>query len=341
MPGVDGFELVERIRREHPQVGATVMMLTSVGQRGDAARCRELGVASYLMKPVSQSELLDALMTALGEPLQTSAALITRHSLRETRRKLDLLLAEDNAINQTLAVRLLQKLGHRVTLARDGIEAVQCWREGTFDAILMDVDMPKMNGYEATARIRQHESATQGHIPIIAMTAHAMRGAREECLGHGMDGYLTKPIDTEALWLELDALAQAAHTAPAPLGAAAPAEPAAAVAAVATVADFAKARQTMDNDRALFQELARMFLRDAPAQLRQAHQGLANSDNQAISHAAHTIKGMVSLFAAERSMFAAERLEKLANEGRPEAGALPELETAVAEFTAALQNYQW
>ncbi len=335
MPGVDGFELVERIRREHSQVGAAVMMLTSEGQRGDAARCRELGLASYLMKPISQSELLDAIMTALGEPLRTSAALITRHSLRETRRKLNLLLAEDNAINQTLAVRLLQKLGHRVTVAHNGIEAVQCWQENHFDAILMDVDMPKMNGYEATARIRQHESATGGHIHIVAMTAHAMRGAREECLGHGMDGYLTKPIDTEALWQELDALTQAAARAPVPLVAAEPA------ARATPVADFAKARQTMDNDRGLFEELAQMFLRDTPPLLQQAHQGLAGADGPGVSHAAHAIKGMVSLFAAERSILAAERLEKLANEGHPEAGALTELETAVTEFTTALQEYQW
>ena len=186
MPEMDGFELAEHIRQHPKYVSASVMMLTSEGQRGHASRCRELGVASYLMKPISQSELLDAIMTALGEPSQSSATLITRHSLRENRRKLNLLLAEDNAVNQALAVRLLQKLGHTVTVANNGAEALEHCQAGGFDAILMDVDMPVMNGYEATERIRALEqtssAATPKHIPIVAMTAHAMRGAREICL---------------------------------------------------------------------------------------------------------------------------------------------------------------
>ncbi len=223
MPEMDGFVLAEWIRQHPKYVGATVMMLTTVGQRGDAARCRELGVASYLVKPISQVELLDAIKMALGEPGQPSAPLITRHSLRENRRKLKLLLAEDNAVNQTLAVRLLQKLGHSVTVANNGLEAVEHWQAGGFDAILMDIDMPLMNGYEATQRIRALEQASGGlvpvHIPIVAMTAHAMQGARETCLSHGMDGYLTKPIDTEALWGELDGLAQAREAAAAPTSA--------------------------------------------------------------------------------------------------------------------------
>ncbi len=139
-----------------------------------------------------------------------STALITRHSLRENRRKLKLLLAEDNAVNQTLAVRLLQKLGHSVTVANNGLEAVEHWQAGGFDAILMDIDMPLMNGYEATQRIRALEQTSGGlvpvHIPIVAMTAHAMQGTREKCLSYGMDAYLSKPIDTEALWRELDGL---------------------------------------------------------------------------------------------------------------------------------------
>lgn len=211
MPDMDGFTLAERLRMRPDGKMATVMMLTSEGQRGHAARCRELGIAGYLMKPVSQSDLLDAIMTALGTPQEAATPLITRHSLHENRRRLNLLLAEDNTVNQTLAVRLLQKLGHRVTVAGNGAEAVAHWQQGRFDAILMDVDMPVMNGYQATERIRSLEQ-DGARIPIIAMTAHAMAGAREECLAHGMDGYLTKPIDTAALWRELDELAQ--HAAP-------------------------------------------------------------------------------------------------------------------------------
>ncbi len=349
MPGADGFDLVRQMRQREGGLGATVMMLTSDGQRGDATRCRELGVTSYLTKPISQSELLNAVMMALGEPHQRSTALITRHSLRETRRRLNLLLAEDHPINQTLAVRLLQRLGHSVEVAANGVEALSRWQHGKFDAILMDVDMPLMNGHEATQRIREHEGQRGGHIPIIAMTAHAMRGAREECLRHGMDGYLTKPIDTEALWRELDALAQSASTAQA---SADEPEPAAGVQRVATVAaneraqalpaaDFAKARQTMGNDRALFEEMAQMLRSDVPAQLLQARGGLDQADRQVVTRAAHTIKGMVSMFAAERSVRAAQQLEELASEGRPHAQALAELESALAEFSDALEDFRW
>jgi len=343
MPEMDGFELAERIR-QHPQyVGATIMMLTSVGQRGHAARCRELGVASYLMKPISQSELFDAIMMALGEPhqpSQPSAELITRHSLRENRRKLKLLLAEDNAVNQTLAVRLLQKLGHTVTVANNGLEAVQNWQAGEFDAILMDIDMPVMNGYEATQRIRALEQASGGlvpvHIPIVAMTAHAMRGTRETCLRHGMDAYLAKPIDTEALWRELDRLARASAAAPAQKTAAPPS---------GKVADFAAARQTMDDDHDLFEEIVKLFQRDAPVQMQHIRQGLVQGDSAAVRHAAHTIKGMVGIFAAERTVQAAARLEQLVVLGDltpAEVGAATvELEAAMAELQSAVQVYQW
>ncbi|MBA4382562.1 MAG: hypothetical protein C0406_08370 [Sideroxydans sp.] len=331
MPGMDGFTLAERIR-EHPEyVGATVMMLTSEGQRGHAARCRELGISGYLMKPVSQSELLDAIMTSLGEPLQEDTPLITRHSLRETRQKLNLLLAEDNAVNQLLAVRVLEKMGHAVTVANNGQEAVDHWQKTKFDAILMDVDMPVMNGYEATQRIRELEKDTGKHIRIVAMTAHAMAGAREECLRQGMDGYLTKPIDTDALWHELDSLAQAGvkkeATAVTP-------------SRKAVVADFGKARQTMDDSKELFEEIVRLFLEDAPPHLEKIKNGLAQGDADAVRHSAHALRGMVGIFAAERTMKAAATVEELAGRtGLDEA--IAELAESLAELEAAIRAYQW
>ncbi len=344
MPVMDGFELAQRILEQPKHEGSTVMMLTSEGQRGHAARCRELGVSSYLMKPILQSELLDAIMLALGEPLQSSTPLITRHSLRESRRKLNLLLAEDNAVNQTLAVRLLQKLGHRVTVANNGVEALQHWQAGGFDAILMDVDMPVMNGYEATERIRAIEKTSNGlipaHIPIVAMTAHAMRGTRETCLRHGMDAYLAKPINTEALWRELDGLAQASEAA---ASTSAPVQETPA-AQTAKVADFVAARQTMDDDRDLFEKIVRLFQSDAPLRMQQIRQALVQDDSAAVRHAAHTIKGMVGIFAAERTVQAADRLEQLAVLGSLKPGALEaaaELEVAMAELQAALLLYQW
>jgi CheY-like chemotaxis protein len=330
MPGMDGFELAERIRQHPEYVEATVMMLTSEGQRGHAARCKELGVASYLMKPISQSELLDALMTALGVPEPQDAPLITRHSLRETRRKLKLLLAEDNKVNQTLAIRLLEKLGHQVTLAHNGLEAVEHWQAGEFDAILMDVDMPVMNGYAATERIRLAEQASGQHIPVIAMTAHAMQGAREECLSHGMDGYLAKPIDTELLWRELDRLAQGIRQTDAP------ATPVPSY----SVVDFVKARKLMDDSRDLFEEIVGLFNQDAPPHLQAVQAGLLRGDTAAVRHGAHALKGMVGVFAAERTMQAAAAVEHSAGTS-DSAAAIAELSDALQELQAAIAAYQW
>ncbi len=331
MPGMDGFEVAERIRQHPEHVGATVMMLTSEGQRGHAARCRDLGVSGYLMKPVSQSELLDTIMTVLGEPQQQNAPLITRHSLREMRQKLKLLLAEDNAVNQTLAVRLLEKMGHSVTVANNGAEAVQYWQNSQFDAILMDVDMPVMNGYEATERIRIEELSRGTHIPIVAMTAHAMQGAREECLRHGMDGYLTKPIDTEALWNELESLGNGLHAA---------VKTGAAQLAKLAVVDFGKARQTMDDNRELFDEIVRLFFESVPPQMQRIKDGLAQSDAEMVRHAAHTLKGVVSIFAAERAMQAAVNVEQKSDQPGLDM-AVDELDEALAELQEAIRAYQW
>jgi len=338
MPGMDGFELAGRIRRHAEHAATPVVMLMSNGRRGDAARCLELGLTGYLMKPVSPSELLDAIMTALGDPAAKARPLITWHSLRATRRPLNLLLAEDNPINQKLAVSLLQKLGHCVTMAGNGIEAVRHWQRGGFDAILMDVDMPLMNGYDATQKIRALEVGSGAHIPIVAMTAHAMQGAREKCLLNGMDSYLTKPIDTEALWLELDNLANLV-----PARAAIGADPQCATDATASplrVVNFAKMRLTLDDNQALFEELLGMLDKDAPGYLQHIRQGMVEGDSQAVRHGAHALKGMVAIFAAELSVHAAEKVERYA--GQPGQDRFEaELSAAVAELLTALHNYCW
>ncbi|MGO9274727.1 MAG: response regulator, partial [Terriglobia bacterium] len=204
MPQMDGFTLVERIRQHEDLRQTTIMMLTSVGQRGDAARCRELGIAAYLIKPIAQSQLLDAILNVLGTRAQPADEprlnLITRHSLRERPRKLRILLAEDNAVNQKLASRLLEKRGHTVAVASNGREALKVLEKQRFDLVLMDVSMPEMDGMEATRAIRAAEKTTGAHLPIIAMTAHAMKGDRERCLDAGMDGYVSKPVQAQELF---------------------------------------------------------------------------------------------------------------------------------------------
>jgi signal transduction histidine kinase/DNA-binding response OmpR family regulator len=208
MPCMDGFTLAEQIMQNPNWRSATVLMLSSAGLRGDAERCRKLGVAAYLTKPIKQSELLGAILTALGRNPQTEARplLVTRHSLRERRTGLRVLLAEDNAVNQLLAIRLLEKRGHKVTLAANGKEALAAVEEGSFDLILMDVQMPEIDGFEVTAAIRRKESATGAHIPIIAMTAHALKGDEERCLTAGMDAYLSKPVRPQELFGKIEQL---------------------------------------------------------------------------------------------------------------------------------------
>src|SRR5580704_2363689 len=203
MPEMDGFALIEQIRQRPELSAATIMMLTSAGHRGDAARCQELGVAAYLLKPIRQSELREAVARVLGAREQEGAIpLITRFSLQETREPdayLRVLLVEDNLVNQRLAVRLLEKRGHRVAVAASGLEALLALEKESFDLVLMDVQMPVMDGLEATAAIREKEKATGLHQAVVALTAHAMKGDREKCLASGMDGYLSKPIRPQEL----------------------------------------------------------------------------------------------------------------------------------------------
>ena len=206
MPQMDGFRLVERIR-ESPQLAtATIMMLTSAGRRGDAARCQKLGVAAYLLKPIRQSELREAIGRVLGaEPEDGAIPLITRFTLqamREPSAFLSVLLVEDNAVNQRLAARLVEKRGHRVVVAANGREALAALEKDDYDLVLMDVQMPEMDGLEATAAIRKMEEGSGKHQTVVALTAHAMKGDEERCLAAGMDGYLSKPIRPA----ELDAI---------------------------------------------------------------------------------------------------------------------------------------
>jgi signal transduction histidine kinase/CheY-like chemotaxis protein len=203
MPKMDGFALIERIRQSPELATATIMMLTSAGHRGDAARCQELGVAAYLLKPIRQSELREAIARVLGARAQEGTIpLITRFSLRDAREpsaSLRILLAEDNPVNQRLAVRLLEKRGHHVVVAGNGREALEALEKESFDLVFMDVQMPEMDGHEATAAIRAREKGSGLHQQIVALTAHAMKGDREKCLASGMDHYLTKPIRPQEL----------------------------------------------------------------------------------------------------------------------------------------------
>jgi CheY-like chemotaxis protein len=200
MPGTDGFALVARMKEEAKLADTIIIMLTSAGQLGDAARCRQLGIAAYLVKPVRQNELLDVICRVTDKSAEVvPEPLVTRHTLREAKNRSRILLAEDNAVNQTLAVRILEKHGYRVTVASNGIAALAALEKEAFDVILMDVEMPEMDGFETTAAIRLKEQSSGRHMPIIAMTAHALNGDMERCMSAGMDDYASKPIRTAEL----------------------------------------------------------------------------------------------------------------------------------------------
>jgi CheY-like chemotaxis protein len=206
MPETDGFTLAAQIKQSPALNSAILVMLTSAGRSGDVTRCEQLGINAYLMKPIKQSDLLGTLLDAFDKVRLYARSTPSVAPTPATPRRLRVLLVEDNVINQKLGLRLLEKHGHSVQVAGNGRECLQVLEREDFDLILMDVQMPEMDGLEATRLIRSGEEGTGRHIPILAMTAHAMKGDRELCLAAGMDGYLTKPIQPQELYQNVDKL---------------------------------------------------------------------------------------------------------------------------------------
>jgi two-component system sensor histidine kinase/response regulator len=199
MPGMGGLDVIERVRMHHLLQGATILMLTSSDQASSAARCRQLGVDTYLIKPVKPAELLSMIRRAAGAWKPKAQVRTSQSTMTGNIRRLAVLVVEDNPVNQKVTVAMLERMGHQAIVAADGAEAIVKWNETPVDLILMDVQMPTMDGFDATKRIRQQELAGGGHVPIIAMTAHAMSGDRERCLEAGMDDYVSKPVNKAAL----------------------------------------------------------------------------------------------------------------------------------------------
>ncbi len=317
MPDLDGFAVAEQIKRNPALAGATIMMLTSDQQCGDAERCWELGIALYLTKPIGQSDLLDAILTALGHKQQAAppAEQVTPPLPRTSARSLRILLAEDNSINQGLAVRMLEKRGHRVVLTSNGREALETLEQAAFsgfDAVLLDVQMPEMDGFEATAAIRAREKDFGVHILIIAMTAHALKGDRERCLQAGMDGYISKPVRAADLFAEIerhvpDCVAPAAQPLTLVAGAAEPAS--------SEVLDCDALLAHVDGDTSLLAELVKIFEDELPRLLAALRQAAAEGDARALERAAHTLKGTLSSLAAPAATAAARQLELVGRAG--------------------------
>ncbi|MDY7549152.1 response regulator [Glaciimonas sp. CA11.2] len=329
MPDMDGFAVIEHLRAQHEDAIAPVMMLTSDGQRGDAIRCSELGVVAYLNKPYLQSDLLDAIMKALGLAYGKVPQLLPRHSLREKKHKINVLLAEDNSVNQTLITVLLQKFGHSIDIAENGLMAVDKWQVGQYDLILMDVDMPLLNGYAATMRIRELEQQRQGRVPIIGLTAHVVQGSREKCLEAGMDSYLSKPINTEALWRELNKLGRPVHID----------KPAITVRTL-TVADFAKTRKDVDDDHVIFDKVVQLFLVEAAIHVQHIKDGVTQHSVDKVRCSTHTLRGILGIFSAERTIQAVQNIERLADQADIDEP-IKELDIALAELVQTMRSYHW
>ena len=342
MPLMDGEQTARAIKSDPAVKDVKILILTSMGQRGDAVRLEALGCSGYLLKPVKQQMLFDAVIAVLARPDDPGAGLITRHTISEHRKSdLRVLLAEDNPINQKLAVTLLQKAGYSVDAVENGEQALEKFKEEHYHAILMDVQMPDMDGFEATGHIRAWEKQHGQHIPIIAMTAHAMQGDRERCLDAGMDDYVTKPLQPKVLFNVLERWTQTSETPKKAeetpqdysstdtslltmeedlFGETTPATDTAKEAAPVFQNDlpfdtmpvnFESALVHFDGDRTFMMEMFKEYNDHLPDRVSDIHAALERGDVNALARLAHNLKGVSLNFSADRLAAIALHLEEI------------------------------
>ncbi|QDU99133.1 hybrid sensor histidine kinase/response regulator [Lignipirellula cremea] len=328
MPGMDGFDVAEQIR-DNPRLAASRVVMLSSSDPGEDDRCQELQISAYLSKPIRQSDLFNCLVKTLGGPAEN------KPPHRETApadnagtisgRPLLILLAEDNLVNQRVAVGLLEKRGHTLVVANNGKEATQAVATQRFDLVLMDVQMPEMDGIEATRVIRRNQAVRGEYTPIVAMTAHAMQGDRERCLEAGMDDYLSKPIQIQELLSTIERLTAAssrpraeepvpsleAATTREPSAAPGPQAPASALDSI----DMQTLLRRVENDWDLLHELIELFLESSPLLLAEIEAGAAQQDHRTVERAAHALKGAMQSISAVPAARAAAKLESIARGG--------------------------
>lgn len=307
MPHVDGFTFIETAREKGVLYGSTVLMLSSADRQLFQGRCDELGIAAYLEKPVSQSDLFDALMTALHGPdldRETTAG------LHPSNAEYDVLLVEDTPANQKVVRAILDKQGHNVTVAGNGRDAIDLLKQQSFDVVLMDVQMPTMDGFQATETIRQFDDE-KAKIPIIAMTAHAMRGDRERCLKAGMDAYIAKPIDAADLIGMLDRFVVTNGRSSGQAGTEGGSKPAS---QPKPRTDREAVLTRLGGDEDLFRDMMRFFQEDAPALLQAVRSGLSKESWTDAERAAHSLKGLAANLGADDAVEAAKAMESAAAE---------------------------
>lgn len=316
LDGGGGLEVVSRMR-EAGRKEPVILLVSAVRHPGLAARCRELGVAATVIKPAAPSELRDALLQALrgARPVIAPG--------RATERLLRVLLVEDNAVNQLLVLRTLGKRGYEVTLAANGRDALDILAADRFDAVLMDVHLPELDGLETTRRIRAREAERGGHLPIVAMTAYATKGDRERCLAAGMDAYVTKPVQARVLF---ETLAEVTA-------------PAVADDAVRPVVDLTEALTRVDGDRELLTTLVGLFLERIPRAVTAMQEALAAGDARTLERTAHSLRGSAAIFSAHAVVAAAEKLEFAGRDAALDEAPplLADLESHLTRMTPELQ----
>jgi len=325
MPDCDGAELGRTIVKDEALKSTRLILLTSSGQRGDGQLFADIGFAAYLLKPVAQRDLTECLILALANTAHSwhlqSQPMITRHALRAQRTKARnrILLAEDNLVNQKVALRLLEKLEYRVDVVADGLAAVAAWQTGKFDLIIMDCQMPQMDGYEATREIRRLEEG-QRHIPIVALTAHAMKGDEDKCRAAGMDDYLSKPIDSAKLDTCLERLLLSTGSTSSASGikeasnAVSPPSPASALAHQPI--DWEAFLETIDGDEVFARDLAEAYIGTGNRELAAIAAALGTGDAATLRESAHSLKGASANMRASATTSAAALLESAAASGK-------------------------
>jgi CheY-like chemotaxis protein len=307
MPEMDGFALTERIISMPEFRRSSLIMLTSAGQPSDAQRCRELGLAGYLTKPIGQSELLDVISGALRRSAGRTESKTSQSVARQpnAERSLNVLLAEDNVVNQKLAVLLLQRRGHSVTVAGDGKQALAALERSNFDVCLMDIQMPELNGLETTSAIRAKEKGTSRRLPIIAMTAHAIKGDREICLRAGMDAYLSKPVRADEMFQTIESLVANA------LPVASAVSPGV---ARDTAFDESAFLSRMDGSHEVCVQIAEAFFLECPKLMSALRLALQKKDAMELAALAHGLKGTIANFTDGTAFQSAVKIEQFAKE---------------------------
>jgi signal transduction histidine kinase/CheY-like chemotaxis protein/HPt (histidine-containing phosphotransfer) domain-containing protein len=340
MPGMDGWELAAAVRADPAFDTCAIIMMPSSGRKGDAERCRSLRIGGYLMKPVLQEELEETIATALGGARAPSerARPAGAPFLAAASPRLTVLLAEDVEVNQKLAVRILEKSGHRVLLARDGREAFECWEREPVDIVLMDVQMPVLDGYQTTALIRAREAGTGRHTPILAMTAYAMKGDEEKCLASGMDAYIAKPIKAQEV---LQAIGRLVSDHASRQAAARQGEPASPGPGSAGLLDGDELLESCAGDLVFAEDLLRTFMQHLPAQCNAVAAAVAAAELSQVALSAHTLRGSLLAIRAGRLAAQATTLENLARRGDAPAGevAWQQLQEPLAHLGTEIENW--